>query len=147
MGGDAFEQLNFRAAHKKPIPYKYVESVAKLKRCSFAIAAATQTVRTPLDKTTNTASAGDFVICGPLKETYVVKPSKVIKAYSIVNTVMVPNPEPRVVAKWSGDRSIKFRAPWGQDMTAKPGDYIVKQGDGNFYAIDGTAFKLTYEFD
>ena len=42
------------------------------------------------------------------------------------------------------DQPITFKAPWGEDMILKRGDYLVKDGDQGYYRIAQKEYDETY---
>ena len=47
--------------------------------------------------------------------------------------------------KVDGQAAVTFRAPWGEDMILKKGDYVVREKDGSgFYRIAKAEFEKTY---
>lgn len=50
-----------------------------------------------------------------------------------------------MAAKYTGQEEIIFTAPWGEKMTLKPGDYIIKEDENKYYRIARKMFELTYE--
>ena len=103
-------------------------------------------------ETVNTATKGDVVITGTRGEQYVVKPRKFLELYNVIDGVATPRPSPRLVARVSkaaletaaGGTSISFKAPWGEDMLLRAGDYLVKDGTSGYYRIEARAFRDTY---
>jgi len=109
-----------------------------------------------IEETRNTAKVGDMVATGQKGEIYIIPAAKfdrlyekisipesdtdVYKPKGIVEGVMIP---------WNSD-SFTFDAPWGENMIADPGDYIVTSVSDNFdpekvYRIEKEAFELTYK--
>lgn len=97
-------------------------------------------------ETTNIGNSGDFVLCGPLAELYVMTFEKLIALYDIVNGKLKTRPLRRQVAKYMGDESMKITTSWGEEMIVESGDYIVKSDDGTFYRIEKSVFRKTYRF-
>ena len=94
-------------------------------------------------ETENTAAAQDIVMSGPSGERYVVRAAKFPKLYTRQGDTVTPDQTPKQVALYTLPQTIVFKAPWGEDMILKPGDYVVKDGDG-YYRIAKKEFELTY---
>ena len=95
-------------------------------------------------ETQNTAAPNDIVMSGPTGERYVVRAAKFPKLYTRgAGDTVTPDQTPKQVAVYTGQQTISFKAPWGEMMILKPGDYVVKDGDG-YYRIAKTEFELTY---
>jgi hypothetical protein len=153
-----FRSLTFGTACKKQIRYVLKPSLGELTPRSYAVAAQETPVATVLGgktETRNTALAGDFVLCGPDGEQYVVAPAKVVALYNLSETVLVPRKLPRRVARVSRAHferhglskttvSAVFVAPWGEQMLLQPGDYVVQDGTKGHYRIAAASFRKTY---
>jgi hypothetical protein len=95
-------------------------------------------------ETENVAEVGDIIMSGPSGEQYVVKAGKFDKLYADgPNGTKIPEQSPRQVAAYTGTEDITFTAPWGQSMVMKPGDYLVKDGDG-YYRVAKQEYEQTY---
>lgn len=132
-------QLKFRLAHKKPIRLRsWIKDVTLAPRRSYYIYEG----QTPLTvvtriggekETSNIALRGDIIVTGPRGEQYILKPRKFIELYNVNDGIATPHPIPRLVAKvpksaieaasGKGVRSLTFKAPWGEDMLLRAGDY------------------------
>jgi len=96
-------------------------------------------------ETENVAKAGDIVMSGPSSEKYVIKSSKFSKMYEgNMGEDVTPEQSPRMVAEYIGEDPITFKASWGEDMVLKPGDYLVKEGEGAYYRIAKKEYEQTY---
>ena len=82
---------------------------------------------------------------GATGENYVVKAAKLPKLYTgSVGSDIYPEQSPRQVALYSGE-PVTFKAPWGEDMIIKPGDYLVKDpANTGYYRIAKVEFEKTY---
>jgi hypothetical protein len=149
---DTFGSLKYSQTSKKELEYSFSDSTDKMSPMSYAVAKEPMEIETILPdgkETKNKAEPGDIIISGVSGEKYVVKAKKFGSLYSgkIGEKVKVA-PNPREVAKFTGKDEITFKAPWGEDMVAKPGDYIVKdvQSDGSvgYYRIAKSEFEKTY---
>jgi hypothetical protein len=49
-----------------------------------------------------------------------------------------------MVAEYTGKEPVTFKASWGEDMILKPGDYLVKEGEGAYYRIAKKEYEQTY---
>lgn len=149
---DSFGSLNYSKTSKKELDYSFSDSADKMSPMSYAVAKEPMEIETILPdgkETKNKAEPGDIIISGVSGEKYVVKAKKFGSLYSgkIGEKIKVA-PNPREVAKFTGKDEITFKAPWGENMVAKPGDYIVKdvQSDGSvgYYRIAKSEFEKTY---
>jgi len=98
-------------------------------------------------ETQNTAAKGDIILSGVSREKYVVKAAKFPKLdVGGIGKSVTPEQTPRMVARWTSNQTITFRAPWGEEMVLKAGDYVVREADGNgYYRIAKAEFERTYE--
>ena len=94
-------------------------------------------------ETQNTAAAGDIVMSGPTGERYVIRATKFPQLYTRQGDTVTPDQTPKHVAVYTGAQTISFKAPWGENMILKHGDYVVNDGDG-YYRIAKKEFELTY---
>ena len=94
-------------------------------------------------ETQNTAAPNDIVMSGPTGERYVIRAAKFPKLYTRQGDTVTPDQTPKQVAVYTLPQTIVFKAPWGEDMILKPGDYVVRDGDG-YYRIAKKEFELTY---
>ena len=162
FGGSEFDvlvqKLDFQTAFKKVFNYKRVPSINDTTKNTFYIHTGEPTeVVTLIDgekETKNKCNPGDFVITGPKGEKYVIAPNKLPNNYNIIENVLVTRQQPRLVAYVSKKLlkalrladEIQFTASWGEAMILKCGDYLVKEGEGMYYRIEGDVFKKTYTF-
>lgn len=103
------------------------------------------TVTSDGKETENTAQNGDIVMSGPSAEKYVIKQAKFSKMYQgKIGEDVVPEQNPRMVAEYTGKEPVTFKASWGEDMILKPGDYLVKEGEGAYYRIAKKEYEQTY---
>jgi hypothetical protein len=103
------------------------------------------TVTTDGKETQNTAEVGDIIFSGATGENYVIKAAKLPKLYTgNVGDDIYPEQSPRQVALYTGE-PVTFKAPWGEDMVIKPGDYLVKDpANTGYYRIAKVEFEKTY---
>ena len=150
---DIAQNLKFLPTTKKPKKYQFVKNgvSGKLPSMSYTVSDKEQpvvTVTSDGKETQNVAAEGDIIMSGSNQENYVIKAAKFTKLYqgNIGDTVM-PEQSPRMVAQVSGDlpRSVvHFKAPWGELMALRPGDYLVKDGDQGYYRIARAEYEETY---
>lgn len=140
--------LKYHTTRKKQLVYFFVPEASKPKPLTYTVASVETPVVTVLPdggETKNTAKVGDIIVTGISGERYVVRAAKVSANYNgTVGKTLVPTPSPRKVARYTGAETIVFKAPWGEDMILKSGDYVVKDGTG-YYRIAKREFELTYE--
>lgn len=146
---EVLSSLEYHTTSKKQLEYSFSVSTEKLTPMSYTVAKEPTEVETILPdgkETKNKAEPGDIIMSGPSGERYVIKAKKFGSLYSgkIGEKIKVA-PNPRQVARYSGKDTISFKAPWGEDMVLKPGDYVVKDGDSGFYRIAKAEFEKTYE--
>lgn len=142
--------LEFKPVTKQKLVYKYVEdgkpgSMAPMTYTKSTVQQPVVTVTTDGKETQNTAEVGDIIFSGVTGENYVVKAAKLPKLYNgNVGADIYPEQSPRQVALYSGEPVI-FKAPWGEDMVIKPGDYLVKDpANTGYYRIAKVEFEKTY---
>lgn len=142
--------LKFKSVTKQNLPYSYVASgkPGAMKPFTYTKATTQQQVKTITAdglETTNIAHVGDIIFSGPSSENYVVIQAKLPKLYTgEVGGVIRPEQSARTVAQYSGE-PISFKAPWGEAMTLKPGDYLVKDPSGTgYYRIAKQEYEMTY---
>jgi hypothetical protein len=151
---DVAAKLNFKPTSKQPKQYTQANDVGDasdlsgLPKMSFAknTVSGMRVVTTTADgkETENTAEVGDIIMTGPSGEQYVVKAAKFDKLYTDgPDGTKIPEQSPRQVAVYDGKEEISFTAPWGESMVLKPGDYVVKDGEG-YYRIAKKEYEQTY---
>jgi hypothetical protein len=142
--------LNFQQTTKKALKYQPFEgSQEQMPPMSYMVAKEPQTVITVTadgKETQNKAEPNDIIISGPSKEKYAIKAAKFPKLYQgELGGVITPEQSPRTVAQVINlQQPITFKAPWGEDMVLKPGDYLVKDGDQGYYRIAKQEYEQTY---
>jgi hypothetical protein len=147
------DKLEFTPVTKKALPYKPHGEIADssalegMEPMTFATATSEMkvvTITADGKETENTAVPGDIIMSGPSGEKYVVKSAKFEKLYTKQEDgTVIPEQSPRQVARYDGTDEVTFTAPWGEQMVLKPGDYLVKDGDG-FYRIAKKEYEITY---
>jgi hypothetical protein len=147
------DKLQFKPVTKKPVKYSNhgeVEDSSALEDMepmSFATATGDMevvTITADGKETENTAVPGDIIMSGPSGEKYVVKAAKFEKLYTKQDDdTVIPEQSPRQVARYIGKDEVTFTAPWGEQMVLKPGDYLVKDGEG-FYRVAKKEYEATY---
>jgi len=140
--------MNFLPTTKKKLTYNFANSTSDMPPMSYAVANEQEEVVTATmdgKETKNTAMPDDIIMSGPSKERYVVKAAKFPKLYSgTIGSPVIPEQSPRQVALYSGKEAVNFKAPWGEDMVLKPGDYLVKEAEGKYYRIAKHEYEITY---
>ncbi len=142
--------LQFKPVTKKKLVYKYVDggkpgNMHPMTYTQSTVQQPVVTVTTDGKETQNTAEVGDIIFSGATGENYVIKANKLPKLYNgTVGGDIYPEQSPRQVALYSGE-AITFKAPWGEDMIIKPGDYLVKDpANTGYYRIAKVEFEKTY---
>lgn len=140
--------LNFLPTTKKNKNYNYVSTDVDMPPFSYTVSQESKpivTVTEDGEETTNTVDVDDIIISGPSCEQYVVEPEKFLKSYvGSIGGPVYPEQSPRMVALYTGDEHITFKAPWGKKMILKPQDYLVKEDEGKFYRIAKYEYGQTY---
>lgn len=141
--------LQWKQTTKQPKKYSYADSTANMPPMSYTVAQQEQQIVTHTadgKETQNVAAPNDVVMSGPSREQYVVKAAKFPKLYTgKIGDVVVPEQSPRTVARVDAiEQPITFKAPWGEDMILKKGDYLVKDGDQGYYRIAKHEYEQTY---
>jgi hypothetical protein len=147
------DKLQFKPVTKKPVKYSNhgdVEDSSALEDMepmTFATATSEMkvvTITADGKETENTAVPGDIIMSGPSGEKYVVKAVKFEKLYAKQDDgTVIPEQSPRQVARYTGKDEVTFTAPWGEQMVLKPGDYLVKDGEG-YYRVAKKEYEATY---
>lgn len=140
----------FKPVTKKKLVYKYsdIGEAVGMSPMTYTVAKKQHRVITNTSdgkETENIAEVGDVIFSGITGETYVIKPTKVVKLYTgKIGEDIYPEQSPREVMRYEGAQ-FEFVAPWGENMVVKNGDYIVKDpvNDG-FYRIAKKEFEGTY---
>jgi len=141
--------LQWKQTTKQPKKYVYVNSTQGMPPMSYTVAKEEQQVVTHTSdgkETQNVASPDDIIMSGPSKEQYVLKAAKFPKLYTgKIGDIVVPEQSPRTVARVDNiEQPITFKAPWGEDMILKKGDYLVKDGEQGYYRIAKHEYEQTY---
>ena len=141
--------LRYHPTRKKPLVYRPANpQSARPLPLTYTVATEETPVTTVLPdgvETRNMARVGDLIVTGISGERYVLRPEEVSRNYTgTVGGNLTVAPAARMVARYTGSATIRFRAPWGEDMVLKPGDYVVKGGNGH-YRIARREFELTHE--
>jgi len=141
--------LEWKQTTKQPKKYSPVDSTKDMPPMSYTIAKQEEQIVTHTadgKETQNVAVPNDVVMSGPSGEQYVIKAAKFPKLYAgKIGDVVVPEQSPRTVARVDSiEQPITFKAPWGEDMILKKGDYLVKDGDQGYYRIAKHEYEQTY---
>lgn len=141
-------QLMFQPTSKRKLVYQYTQNPYNMPAMTYSVATQKMpviTIASDGKETQNVAEPNDVIISGPSRENYVVKAAKFPKLYvGQLGKPIFPEQSPRNVALYSGDTSVSFIAPWGENMVLKPGDYLVKEDEGKFYRIAKKEYEATY---
>ena len=142
--------LSFKPVTKQKLVYKYIDggkpgSMPPMTYTKSTIQQPVVTITTDGKETQNTADVGDIIFSGATGENYVIKSAKLPKLYNgNVGGDIYPEQSPRQVALYT-DEPVTFKAPWGEDMIIKPGDYLVKDpANTGYYRIAKVEFEKTY---
>lgn len=142
-------RLHFMPTRKKPLLYRHwdgdVEGMPPMSYKPLTDSGVSETFVGGEKETQRPYAAGDIMVCGPKGECYTMSPKKFAKNYEgDVGGDVVVEQSPRMVARYDGDDSVRFTASWGEEMVLNPGDYLVKEGEGQYYRIEGGVFRKTY---
>jgi hypothetical protein len=146
---DILPSLKWQQTTKQPKKYAFADSTENMPAMSYAVVKQEQQVVTHTadgKETQNVATPNDIIMSGPSKEQYVVKAAKFPKLYTgKIGEQVIPEQSPRTVARVDNiEQPITFKAPWGEDMILKKGDYLVKDGDQGYYRIAKHEYEQTY---
>ena len=102
-------------------------------------------------ETTNTSKDGDWLVTGPKGEQYLIADDKFKKRYAFVSKT--PRGDKykavgNVFAVQFKGATFKFKAPWGEEMLCRNGDFICSTSMANVddvYRIEKDAFAKTYK--
>jgi len=149
---DILPTLEFKETTKQAKKYEYAKSSQNMPAMSYTVVQQQQpvvTVTSDGKETQNTAEPNDIIMSGPSREQYVVKPEKFIGERGLytgkIGGTVTPEQSPRIVARVENiTQDITFKAPWGEDMILKRGDYLVKDGDQGYYRIAQKEYDETY---
>lgn len=148
LSGGTMGGLRFHTTRKRRLAYSFSPDSDAMPPLSYTVARVPMEVETILPdgkETKNRAGVGDIVVCGISRERYVVRKEKFPSLYSgSIGGKVTVIPHPREVARYTGRETIRFKAPWGEEMVLKTGDYVVKDGGGH-YRIAKSEFEWTYE--
>ena len=146
--------LNYSSVTKKRINYSFFDLTARgiksMPSLSYGVnpTEGVRVVTKTADgkETENTARKGDIIMSGIGGEKYVIRGEKFSKLYvGKVGSSVYPEQGARMVARYTGKETITFKAPWGEDMILKPGDYVVREKDGSgYYRIAKKEYESTY---
>jgi len=150
----------FKKTNKKPLKYCFFDLSQKIindmPSMSYGQLKSKEKVITYTSdgkETENNGNIDDIIISGPSREKYILKKEKFFKLYNgKIGNVVIPEQSPRYVTKITKElmnkfnlgKTVKFVASWGEEMVLKEGDYLVKDGDKDYYRIAKLEFKKTY---
>lgn len=142
-------RLEFLPTRKKPLVYRHWDGHAdEMPPMSYKVlrdSGVSETFVGGEKETQRSHTADDIMVCGPEGECYTMNPKKFAKNYDgEVGGDVVVEQSPRMVARYDGVDAVRFTAPWGEEMLLNPGDYLVKEGEGQYYRIEGGVFRKTY---
>ena len=144
--------LEFKETTKQAKQYRYTDSSQNMPAMSYTVVQQQQpvvTITSDGKETQNVAEPNDIIMSGPSREQYVVKPEKFIGERGLytgkIGGTVTPEQSPRIVARVDSiNQPITFKAPWGEDMILKRGDYLVKDADQGYYRIAQKEYDETY---
>lgn len=144
------QSLVFKPVTKQKLVYKFIDGgdIDNMPPMSYTVSDKQQpvvTVTSDGKETQSVAEKGDIIFSGVHQEKYTIKAAKLPKLYvGNVGGDIHPEQSPRQVAVYSGE-PVLFKAPWGEDMIIKPGDYLVKDpANTGYYRIAKAEFEKTY---
>ena len=154
MTHNILASLDYTPVKKKKLVYKYYDleegMAARMPKLTYGVnpdsSKVVITVLPDGKETKNVASQGDIIVSGVSGEKYVIRAEKFSKLYvGKIGEDVYPEQGERMVARYEGQSAVSFRAPWGEDMILKNGDYVVREKDGSgFYRIAKAEFEKTY---
>ena len=90
-------------------------------------------------------SKGDYLVTGPLGETYPMAQETFAKRYNIVGAGKAKT-KPVEVRGFFIPAAVEIIAEWGAQQKLPAGSFMIVNGDGMVaYGIDPDAFSETYE--
>lgn len=147
--------LNYKPTRKKKLKYSFYDleegMVTRMPKLTYGVnidsAKPVITILPDGKETKNIANIGDIIVSGISGEKYVIRAEKFSRLYvGKIGETVTPEQSERMVAHYTGAKPITFTAPWGENMILKPGDYVVRESDGNgYYRIAKAEFEKTYE--
>lgn len=148
-----FGNLNYSPVSKRKILYAFYDlrfrPMKSMPSLSYGVNAVeglpVVTMTGDGKETQNKAAKGDIIMSGIGGEKYVIRAAKFPSLYrGSIGSAVFPEQSPRFVARWDG-KDILFKAPWGEDMIVRKGDWIVRERDGTgYYRIAKGEFEGTY---
>ena len=141
--------LEFLPTRKKPLVYRHwsgdAESMPPMSYMVMDDGGTSETFVGGEKETSRGYASGDVMVSGPEGERYTMSPKKFSKNYEgELGGDVVVEQSPRMVAQYDGEDSVRFTASWGEEMVLHPEDYLVKEGEGQYYRIEKGIFKKTY---
>lgn len=140
--------MKFLPTSKKKVVYNFVDTDENMPPMTYTVAHEPKevvTVTADGRETQNVAQPSDIIMSGASGENYVIKAAKFPKLYTgTIGGSVFPDQAPRNVARYTGEETVMFKAPWGEDMVLKPGDYLVKEDEGKYYRIARLEYEQTY---
>jgi len=151
------QKTQIQECQKKHMSLKYVnvDDYKKLNRLQYTLATTKDKLETFISgkkEVTTQVLPGNFVICGAKKELYTVTPQKMKELYHLGDITTINQPRKCVkvtrknLQKLYNKDYIHFEPPWGGEMLAENGDYLVLSDDGA-YRVEKNAFKQTYQLN
>ncbi len=95
-------------------------------------------------ETTNVLDGTEMVVTGPAGEEYAIACDKFLKLYEEISGGLYRT-KPETVQAIMVNESLLFEAPWGGDMIAEVGDFIIYRSDTDAYRVERSVFEDTYE--
>jgi hypothetical protein len=87
---------------------------------------------------------GDFLVTGPLGETYPMSPEDFNKRYAITSEGKAES-LPIEVQGYFTKAAIEIIAEWGEQQKLPAGSFLIVNNGKVAYGIDPEAFDLTYD--
>ncbi len=99
-------------------------------------------------ETTNVLDGTEMIVTGPAGEHYTVAGDMFLKLYEEIGTgAGLYRTKPETVTAIMVNEELLFEAPWGGDMIAEIGDFIVYRSDTDAYRVHRDVFEKTYELE
>ena len=149
-----YTKSDIKSCHKKKFQLQYVdvEDYDDLKPLQYTLVVKKSKLTTfsgGVKETTNNIEPGSFVVCNKENDKYAITPKNMKRLYSLGTITTIDQPRKCVkvsshkLKKVYNKKSIKFKAPWGEDMIANNNDYLILDGD-SAYRIRDKVFNKTY---
>jgi hypothetical protein len=155
---DLVKEFEFKDTTKKAIAHaKHADieedaHLASMPPCTYATnkVKKLKVVTNSSDKkeTEAIAEAGDIIISGANSEKSILPIEKFEKLYipaaKARENVVIPEQSIRKIAQYTGPAELTLVSPWGEEMTLRQNDYVVKESKNAYYTIAKEEYESIY---